>query len=46
MFFAWVSPPMIWEKTRVEYVTKTGVRLSGEAASVTILVTDGVGKVA
>ena len=28
----------------MEYVTETGLRLSGEAASLVILITDGVGK--
>ena len=31
-------------KTKVEYVTKTGLRLSGEAIPIAILVTNGVGK--
>ena len=30
-FFTWVSSPTIWGKTSVEYVTETGLRLSGEA---------------
>ena len=42
--FTWVSSPTIWGKTRVEYVTETGLRLSGKAASMVILITDGVGK--
>ena len=43
-FFTWVASPTIWGKTRVEYVTETGLRLSGEAAPMAILITDGVGK--
>ena len=43
-FFVWVSSPTIWGMTRVEYITKTGPRLSGEATPMAILDTDGVGK--
>ena len=43
-FFAWVASPTIWGKTGVEYVTETGPRLSGEAAPMAILITNGVGK--
>ena len=34
----------MWRKTGVEYVTKTGLRLSGEASLMVILITSGVGK--
>ena len=43
-FFTQVSSPTIWGKTRVEYVKKTGLRLSGETAPMAILITNGVGK--
>ena len=43
-FFAWVASPTMWRKTGVEYVTKTGLRLSGEASPMVILITSGVGK--
>ena len=35
---------MIWGKTGVEYITETGLRLSGEAAPMVILITNGVEK--
>ena len=37
--------PYYWGKTRVEYITKICLRLSGEAALMVILIIDGVGKV-
>ena len=43
-FFARVLSPTIWRKTKVEYVTETSLRLSGQAAPMAILITDGVGK--
>ena len=43
-FFAQVSSPMMWGKTRVECVTEAGLRLSGEATPMAILATDGIGK--
>ena len=42
-FFPQVTSLMIWGKTGVEYVTETGLRLSGEA-HMTIMITDWVGK--
>ena len=42
--FARVTSPTIWGKTRVEYVTNTGLRLSGEVAPMAIFITNGVGK--
>ena len=44
MFFARESSPTTGGKTRVEYITETGLRLSGEATTVVILITNGGGK--
>ena len=43
-FFTQVWSPTIWEKTGGEYITETGLRLSGEATPMAIFITDRVGK--
>ena len=43
-FFTHIASPDIWGKTGVEFITDTSLRISGEATSMTILITDGVGK--
>ena len=43
-FFICIASPDRWGKTRVEFVTLTGLRKSGETTNMVILITDGVGE--
>ena len=42
--FACITSPAMWGKARIEFVTSSGQKISGEAIPVVILVTDGVGE--
>ena len=43
-FFAHIASPNNWRKTRVEFLTLTGLKRSGEATNLVVFITNGAGE--